>query len=518
MGLVLFAPCIAASKPVLKKIGMDIHIPFPNKETIMGVGGLVFHNISKTWTVCAENIPGSTSNEDYPLASSPRLYHMNLDFESGSADFLEEVVTVQPSKGLKLEDIAFAPSHSLFSSDPSSLNFWLVSESNSDLPKTNKFLSKDFGAPDLSSFDPDTLTLSRLIRVNGGSGAILEEAKVPEFAHWDFEYDWESTMCVGDRPFQGFHALATFPSSDSEYEYMMAVASQTALFQDGSSPTEFAGSATRILMYGIKDSIQNEATATYLKSLRYDTSRLTLTSYQKGARHFNGLSGIIALNETSFLVAELEDLTGFGTIGQKTVNRIFFIDLDFENSVDHCQSLLSCDVLAPTKKLVWERKDDKQLDGLAWGPVGDDGRPTVALTFENDEKFGAHFELFSLDLDSLSDAPIWDVTDNKDKILKRRVITIAVTVALLAFFVTVQFWWVRRLDLESPVVSVLGAAFVEDVTTEGFSNLTCAHYAMVMAMMNSFLVGGLTFGFSGMVLILRKEGIYAESCACGSFW
>ena len=35
--------------------------------------------------------------------------------------------------------------------------------------------------------------------------------------------------------------------------------------------------------------------------------------------------------------------------------------------------------------------------------------------------------------------------------------------------------------------------------------------------MNSFLVGGVTFGYSGMVLILRKEGVYADNCACGSF-
>ncbi len=45
-----------------------------------------------------------------------------------------------------------------------------------------------------------------------------------------------------------------------------------------------------------------------------------------------------------------------------------------------------------------------------------------------------------------------------------------------------------------------------------------ARYAMASAMMNSFLVGGVTFGYSGMVLILRKEGIYSESCSCGSFW
>ena len=45
-----------------------------------------------------------------------------------------------------------------------------------------------------------------------------------------------------------------------------------------------------------------------------------------------------------------------------------------------------------------------------------------------------------------------------------------------------------------------------------------ARYAMASAMINSFLVGGVTFGYSGMVLILRKEGVYSENCSCGSFW
>ena len=54
--------------------------------------------------------------------------------------------------------------------------------------------------------------------------------------------------------------------------------------------------------------------------------------------------------------------------------------------------------------------------------------------------------------------------------------------------------------------------------TDQIHSRIIARYAMVSAMMNSFLVGGVTFGYSGMVLILRKEGVYSESCSCGSFW
>ena len=43
------------------------------------------------------------------------------------------------------------------------------------------------------------------------------------------------------------------------------------------------------------------------------------------------------------------------------------------------------------------------------------------------------------------------------------------------------------------------------------------HLCLLICMLNSFLVGGLTFGFSGMSLMLRKEGIFAGQCGCGSF-
>lgn len=36
-------------------------------------------------------------------------------------------------------------------------------------------------------------------------------------------------------------------------------------------------------------------------------------------------------------------------------------------------------------------------------------------------------------------------------------------------------------------------------------------------MFNSFLVGGVTFGWIGMSLILRQEGTFADQCACGSY-
>ena len=135
----------------------------------------------------------------------------------------------------------------------------------------------------------------------------------------------------------------------------MIVGIQSSLYQDGPTPTEFQGSATRILLYGLsnRNSLAS-STAHYLKSYRYDTSQLSLNSYQKGARHFNALFGILALNTTSILVAECEDLFGFSTAGHQVVNRIFYVELDPNKTVDHCALLLACDVAAPVKHLIWE--------------------------------------------------------------------------------------------------------------------------------------------------------------------
>ncbi len=195
-------------------------------------------------------------------------------------------------------------------------------------------------------------------------------------------------MCTGDRPFQGMHSLSITPSKSEVYDYILFAGFQAALFQDGSSPTYFSGSATRILAYGLTSPSTNndrrESTATYINSFRYDTSHLTLKSYQKGARHFNALFGMLALNETSLLMIETEDLTAFSD--RKIVNRLFYVEVDSNSTVDHCQSLLACDIDAPVKYLVWEREDDHHLDGISWGPKLDDGRLTVALTFEKDGK------------------------------------------------------------------------------------------------------------------------------------
>lgn len=149
---------------------------------------MTFDETSKKWFACSENIVGSKVDDKYPDASLPRIWSLDLDFTTGSVNPTndsgeDDVITVNPSEKLKLEDIAIVPNTN---------HVWLASEAHSHLVQTNVFLSKDFGAPDLSSFDPETYSTSRLIRVDVNTGMILEEVPLPEFAQWDQEYNWDA--------------------------------------------------------------------------------------------------------------------------------------------------------------------------------------------------------------------------------------------------------------------------------------------------------------------------------------
>lgn len=126
------------------------------------------------------------------------------------------------------------------------------------------------------------------------------------------------------------------------------------------------------------------------------------------------------------IVAECEDYYGFGASGHKIINRLYYVVLDPSQTVDHCSSLLDCDVGAPTKYLLYEEESYGQLDGIAWGPsVSVNGTEylSIALSLENDDKIGLDLELFTVDLDALSTAPVWKEVDERAELLKSRTIT-----------------------------------------------------------------------------------------------
>ena len=127
----------------MKQVGMPIKLPFPNNQSILGVGGLEYDNDNNIWTASAENLVGLEVDEKFPLASVPRIYHMLLEFDTGSITFANgsEPIIISPANGLKIEDITLSQTRKV--NKNSNRQFWLVSESNSHLVKTTTFLSHD---------------------------------------------------------------------------------------------------------------------------------------------------------------------------------------------------------------------------------------------------------------------------------------------------------------------------------------------------------------------------------------
>ena len=165
---------------------------------------------------------------------------MTLHFDAGYIEFLcKKSAMVDPSTGLKIEYLAFVPTDLVNSLEPLDRDVWLVSEAHSNISKTSKFLSKDFETSDLSSFDRETFSHSRLIRANAATADMLEQGTLPAFTQWKQEYNWESTHCIGTKPFNVVHALSIVDSSDPAYSHTLIVVTQSALYQDGSPQLNF---------------------------------------------------------------------------------------------------------------------------------------------------------------------------------------------------------------------------------------------------------------------------------------
>ena len=192
---------------------------------------------------------------------------------------------------------------------------------------------------------------------------------------------------------------------------------------------------------------------------------------------------------------------------------------------------------------------------------------------------------FSFSSSSFFSKP-WEETDDRDEILRRRIIAVSITLAIGLILIVGQIWWVDKLDRklsqpkmlpqeeteaakgipiddsgdqndngslvdkksddESDSVDKNGedivssstkdpspspdVAALEDNVPDNTQTVSTVeppqqtgkkwqykHYCLFSVMINSFLIGGLTFGYSGMVLILREEGVFAGNCAVSSF-
>ena len=147
------------------------------------------------------------------------------------------------------------------------------------------------------------------------------------------------------------------------------------------------------------------------------------------------------------------------------------------------------------------------------------------MTFENDLSVGLHIELYTLKIDELKkNGQVWLYSNESRSIQQRRMYAFFIAIGVFVAIALTQIWVVNRINrAEKAEIEKFGKETKEatgslNLSEYVTSNAKLCYLGIGSAIANSFFVGGLTFGYSGMALILRKEGLYAGGCACGSFW
>lgn len=217
----------------------------------------------------------------------------------------------------------------------------------------------------------------------------------------------------------------------------------------------------------------------------------------------------------SHILAETELLEGFGIV--KFISDIFYVKVNFNDTVDHCDSLADCaDVDVPVKRHLLRRDHPYEMSDIAWGPsVERNGAalPTIAIAFEDANAIGVLMELYMIDAANLEIEPLWDARKDSSAFIRQRSSVLLTACLLFAIGLILQFWWVRR-DIAKKASEERG----DGHQAEGRSRkLGYKDYVLVSAVANSCLLGGIVFGLPGLVMILRREGVHAEMCSCGVY-
>lgn len=153
----------------------------PNDWNFYGIGGLWYDKDTEIWAGISEGNPGAGLQKNI---EEPKLFTFLVNWlleesqnetSAGGTLDIQSKDAVTPGDGLKAEGITRVPC-----TDGSDFQFWLVSEANSNTAETNSYFSKNFGHPDLNTFEPNSVRNSRFIRV-GSNGTLLEEVAIPEF-------------------------------------------------------------------------------------------------------------------------------------------------------------------------------------------------------------------------------------------------------------------------------------------------------------------------------------------------
>lgn len=322
---------------------------------------------------------------------------------------------------------------------------------------------------------------------------------------------------------KGLHSLTLLEASEENEvdTTQLIMMNQLALYQDGPEPTIFEGSHIRIMFWDVVSSNDGDNQSCtqhvkYSRSYRYQTSRMIIDTFQKGARHVRGVFGVLAISSTEFLITETELLEGFGIV--KFISDVFYVKIDSANdTVDHCDSLVDCEEISiPMKRHLLRRHHPYEMSSLAWGPkVEKNGvlLPTVAMSFEDDDVVGILMELYTLNITNLAFEPIWENNIDSSKFVLQRVSVLSAVCLLFAAGIILQYCWIRKQGMKEQTNQSI-ASHDGNVTRR---RLKYNDYVLGSAIANSTLLGGVVFGFPGLVLILRREGVFAEVCSCGVF-
>eukprot|EP00984_Skeletonema_dohrnii_P027963 scaffold17726_cov135-Skeletonema_dohrnii-CCMP3373.AAC.4 len=509
----------------------------PNEYDFYGIGSISFDAQTKRFSGVTEGNPGAMKAGRIAVAvEAPKIFEFEVNWERyhnntsprGTVDILKSVA-IEPGGGLKAEGIVRVPCSESDGADESGeAEHWVVSEANSNTQLTNSYFTKNFGNPDINTFSPDSFTNSRFIRV-ASNGTLKEEIALPAFMLWDGEYHYDPMKCYGNRVQKGLHALSYLKSSNlTSSPSQLIMVPQFALYQDGPEPTIFQGSQTRVMFWDIVDDGSSCPTEVkYSHSFRYETSRKEMGRFQKGAHHVKGVFAALAISPTELLISDTEFFEGFGK--NEYMADVFFVRYDENATVDHCASLTDCDVPNPQKRHLIRRQHDYELSGIVWGPtVEHDGKnvSTLVMSFEDDDLVGVLLELYIFDPSRLDLEPLWENNVSSVEFLTRRYIAVWFGVGMFVLGIALQHYWLhgkkQKRDSNNNA-STLAVGHQDQVQQGGvetetkFCKIKYKTYVTASAVINSCLLGGVVFGFPGLVLILRQEGVFAEVCSCGTF-